>query len=597
MKKYFKTMWQMLKGYRVLYLSFFVLQLATVILMIISAFTAKILSDTLSGDIYNPSKLGIVGTWIVGLYGGADFLVANMWMFAVIYVSIAVIGGFLSFARVMLRSHMSAGVGKNTQLRLFYHVERLPYSFLKKCKSGDIIQTCTRDESVLRKFIISETMTITYTFDIVILSFLILLSLSWKLALTSMLLMPILFIYSFFIIKEVRKRYRETDDSEGLMTSKIEENLGAVRIVKAYNNERYEIDDFEKYLTDYKKKYKHWRRLSAFFFSSSDIFVFSQILITFLFGIFLAVNQEISIGTFIVATTFSSMMVWPLRDVATILSDAARAMVSIDRMNLILNEPMEDISNGDRPSIKGEVEFSNVKFKYDDGVDNVLNGVTFKVEPGQTIAIMGKTGSGKSTISHLLTRLYDVTSGEIKIDGENIGKMAKEHLRQNVSCVLQEPFLFSKTIMNNIKIAYQNASEDEIYQAAKIASIDEDIRAFKEGYNTPVGENGVTLSGGQKQRVAIARSLISSAPILIFDDSLSAVDTETDIKIRSALAKRSNNKKLTTIIITHRVATAFDADKIIVLDEGKVVQEGKHEELIKEDGLYKRIFDIQTRMV
>lgn len=590
-------MWEMLKGYRALYLSFFVLQLITVILMILSAFSAKILSDAISGDIYNPDKLGIVGTWIVNLYGGADFLANNMWMFAVIYVSIAVIGGILSFARVMLRANMSAGVGKNTQLRLFYHVERLPYSFLKKCKSGDIIQTCTRDESVLRKFIISETMTITYTFDIVILSFLILLSLSWKLALTSMVLMPILFIYSFFIIKEVRKRYRVTDDSEGLMTSKIEENLGAVRIVKAYNNERYEIDDFEKYLTDYKKKYKHWRKLSAFFFSSSDIFVFSQILITFLFGIYLAVTGEISIGTFIVATTFSSMMVWPLRDVATILSDAARAMVSIDRMNLILNEPMEDITNGDRPDIKGEVEFSNVSFKYDDGTTNVLNGVSFKVEPGQTIAIMGKTGSGKSTISHLLTRLYDVTVGEIKIDGENINAMAKEYLRQNVSCVLQEPFLFSKTIMNNIKIAYQAASEEKIYEAAKIAAIDEDIKAFKEGYNTPVGENGVTLSGGQKQRVAIARSLISSAPILVFDDSLSAVDTETDIKIRTALTKRSNNKKLTTIIITHRVATAFDADKIIVLDEGKVVQEGKHEELIKEDGLYKRIFDIQTRMV
>lgn len=597
MKKYFKMMWEMIKGYRLLYFFFFFLQLITVVLMIISAFTTKILADTISGDVFDLDKLGIVGGWIVSLYGGADFLTDNTWMFAVIYVSIALIAAGLNFLRIVIRSYISSQIGKGMELKLFYHVERLPYSFLKKWKSGDIIQTCTRDEKVLRKFVVTQTTMITYTFYIVVLSFLILLSLSWKLALVSMVMMPILFIYSFFIIKEVRKRYRLTDDLEGEMTAKIEENLNAVRIVKAYNNERYEIDDFEKHLISYQTKYKHWRKLSAFFFSSSDIFVFGQILLTFLFGVFLVVTQEISIGTFIVATTFSSMMVWPLRDVATILSDGARAVVSIDRMNLILKEPMEDIYSGGTPLIKGAIEFEHVSFKYDDGTTNVLNNISMKIKPGETIAIMGKTGSGKTTIAQLLTRLYEVSEGEIKIDGLNIGEIAKHHLRQNVSCVLQEPFLFSKSIMNNIKISSQNIDENKVFEASRIASIDEDIRNFAEGYETAVGENGVTLSGGQKQRVAIARSLINEAPILIFDDSLSAVDTDTDIKIRSALAQRNKEKPATTIIITHRISTAFEADRIIVLDNGTIVQEGKHEDLIKEEGLYKRIFDIQTRMV
>lgn len=597
MKKYFKTTWEMLEGYRLLYFSFFFLQFITVLLIIISAFTTKILADTISGDIFVPEKLGMVGGWIVSMYGGAQFLTDHMWMFAVIYLVLAVIAGALNFLRIILRSTMSAGIGKTMQLKLFYHVERLPYSFLKKWKSGDIIQTCTRDEHVLRRFIVGQTTMITYTFYIVTLSFLILLSLSWKLALISMVMMPILFIYSFFVIKEVRKRYRATDDSEGELTAKIEENLSAVRIVKAYNNERYEIDEFENYLGAFQKKYKHWKKLSAFFFSSSDIFVFGQILVTFLFGIYLAVIKEISIGTFILATTFSSMMVWPLRDVATILSDGARAIVSIDRMKLILDEPMEDIYTGETPKISGGIEFQNVSFKYDDGTSDVLDNINLKINPGETIAIMGKTGSGKTSITQLLTRLYEPSSGTIKIDDTDIKNISKSYLRQNVSCVLQEPFLFSKTIINNIKIADPSVSEERIYEAARIASIDDDIRSFKDGYETPVGEKGVTLSGGQKQRVAIARSLINKAPILIFDDSLSAVDTETDLKIRSALAKRNRDEHMTTIIITHRVATAFEADKIIVLEDGVIAQEGKHEELIKEDGLYKRIFDIQTRMV
>jgi ATP-binding cassette subfamily B protein len=289
------------------------------------------------------------------------------------------------------------------------------------------------------------------------------------------------------------------------------------------------------------------------------------------------------------------MVVWPVRDVATTLSNFSQTMASIDRLNLILKQPLEDIDSGARPSIKGAISFKDMSFHYDDTDEAILNQINLDIQAGETIAIMGKTGSGKSTLSHLLTRLYDYTSGSITIDGIELNTIAKSYVRHQIATVLQEPFLFSKSIINNLKIANKNASTEDIQNAAKIADIHHNILSFKEGYETRVGEKGVTLSGGQKQRLAIARTIINQAPILVFDDSLSAVDTETDINIRTALKKRQASS--TTLIITHRVATAKDADRIIVLDHGRIAQLGTHEQLLKQDGLYRRIYDIQTRMV
>jgi len=591
MKKYLKIMFAMTKGHRFRYfVSFFILFFA-VLLQLISTFMSKILVDTLN---YNPPT-GLIDTTMTNLFGGQTFLRTNLWVFSFIIIGIGIARALINVSRNILRASVDTGIATDMQLKLFYHIERLPYPFLKKSKSGDIIQTCTRDEEVLRRFVIREVMSMVYTFYIVTLSFFILLTLSWKLAVSCIIILPPMFVYSYFIIKQVRIRYRKTDDSDGVMCAKIEENLSAVRVVKAYNNEKFEIENFEESLKDYEKKFIHWRKLSSFFFSSSDVFVFGQIVLTTLFGLYLAVLGEISIGTTVVAFSFVSMIVWPVRDVAMTLSNLARAVVSMDRINLILNEPLEDIESGVRPEIKGHIQIEHMSFHYDDGDEVVLKDISLDVKAGETIAIMGKTGSGKSTLSHLLTRLYDYTEGSIKIDGTELKTIAKEHIRREIATVLQEPFLFSKTIINNLRVANKDATEEEIIRAAKIADIHNNILSFKEGYNTPVGEKGITLSGGQKQRLAIARTIINNAPILVFDDSLSAVDTETDIHIRSALKARQANT--TTLIITHRVATAKDADRIIVLEDGHISQEGTHDELVKQDGLYKRIYDIQTRMV
>jgi ATP-binding cassette subfamily B protein len=555
---------------------------------------SKILVDTLTGKIFDTPQAGWLELFIADIFGGPQFLSENLWVFSVIIIMLALMVALMALSRFFLRSYIGPNVAKTMQLKLFYHIERLPYSFMKKTRSGDVIQTCTRDEDVFRRFLTRDSYSIVYTFLIVLFSLSILFSINWKIALISTILLPVLFIYSFFVIKEVRVRYRKTDDSEGLMTARIEENLASVRVVKAYNNEAFEIERFEENLKDYRKKFIHWRKLSSFFFSSSDIFVFGQIMLTTLFGISLAYTGEITVGTLFISFTFVNMMVWPIRDVATIFSNMARAVAAMDRMMIILNEPVEDIDTGIKPEIDGEIVFNNVSFNFDDSPTPVLHDINLRIKKGATVAILGKTGAGKSTLAYLLTRLYDPTEGTILIDNQDITTISRSHIRQNVATVLQEPFLFSKTIMSNIRIANPDASPEEVYQAARIADIHDNILSFKSGYETPVGEKGVTLSGGQRQRLAIARTIINKAPILIFDDSLSSVDTETDINIRSALKRRTEST--TTLIITHRIATAKDADLIIVLENGTISEQGTHEQLIARKGLYQRVFDIQTKM-
>lgn len=600
MKKFWKTIWFLTNGVHGLYIWSLVVQLFMVLSQIFTFYLSKVLVDALtplpSGGfaLDNSQPLEAFVVTLITFRRGNAFVYANPWVLPVSVTVAGVITALMSFYRMYLRSRTTADINKVMQLSLFEHLEHLPYSFYKKNKSGDMIQTCTRDCDVTRKFIISDVSSVTYTLYIVVFCYAILFSISWRLTLVSLSPLPIMFIYSFFLIKEVRKRYRATDDSEAKMTDKISENLNAVRIVKAYNNEKFEIDGFENLLTDYRGKFIYWRKMSSFFFSSSDIFVFGAKSLALIYSVYLCFTGDITAGTVVLSVSYVNMMVWPLRDVATILSNLGQSLASVDRINKILDEPIEDITSGLTSPIKGNIDFIHTGFAYDDGKSEVIHDVTFSIKEGQTVAIMGKTGSGKSTLSQLLTRLYDYTSGSIKVDGVELKDIQKAYLRRSIVPVLQDPFLFSKTIYENIRLANRSATLVDIKRAAQIASVDKTIMQFKDGYDTPVGEKGVTLSGGQKQRVAIARTIMSNAPVLIFDDSLSAVDTETDLEIRSHLKQLS--KSTTTILITHRISTAKDADLIVVLDEGRVAEIGTHDELVAKPGLYKRIYDIQTRM-
>lgn len=590
--KYFKIMYKMTEGFRKHYLLVFIMMFFNIALNLILSYLNAILIDVLNNDIPN----GYIPRFILELLGGQTYLRQNIWLLAVLIVSVGLTTAVISATRHSLRGYISTNIGKRTQLKLFHHIERLPYESLKKMQSGDIIQTCTRDEEVLRRFVIFEVSMIVYTTMLVSVSFVILLDISWQLALTAIGILPMMMIYSFFFVKRVRKLYRIADESEAQMTAKIEENIRGTRTVKAYNNEKHEIDNFESYLKDYENKALKFEKTNSIYISTSDIFVFGQITLTTLFGIYLTYIGQISVGALYLGITYVSQIVWPVRSVASILSNLAKAVASMDRMNIIYNQPLEDLDSGDKPELKGAIEFRNVSFKYDDGEELILKNINLTIKSGQTVAIMGKTGAGKSTFAHLLSRLHDVNEGHILIDGHDIQSINRQHLRKSVATVLQEPFLFSKTIISNLRIANEKASEEAIFKAAQIAHIHDSILTFKNGYDTAVGEHGVTLSGGQKQRLAIARTIINQAPILIFDDSLSAVDTETDIQIRSALKMREKDSHTTTLIVTHRVATAKDADFIIVLDKGNISQIGTHDELINQEGLYHRIYEIQSRM-
>lgn len=590
--KYFKIMYKMTEGFRKHYLLVFIMMFFNIALNLILSYLNAILIDVLNNDIPN----GYIPRFILELLGGQTYLRQNIWLLAVLIVSVGLTTAVISATRHSLRGYISTNIGKRTQLKLFHHIERLPYESLKKMQSGDIIQTCTRDEEVLRRFVIFEVSMIVYTTMLVSVSFVILLDISWQLALTAIGILPMMMIYSFFFVKRVRKLYRIVDESEAQMTAKIEENIRGTRTVKAYNNEKHEIDNFENYLKDYENKALKFEKTNSIYISTSDIFVFGQITLTTLFGIYLTYIGQISVGALYLGITYVSQIVWPVRSVASILSNLAKAVASMDRMNIIYNQPLEDLDSGDKPELKGAIEFKNVSFKYDDGEELILKNINLTIKSGQTVAIMGKTGAGKSTFAHLLSRLHDVNEGHILIDGHDIQSINRQHLRKSVATVLQEPFLFSKTIISNLRIANEKASEEAIFKAAQIAHIHDSILTFKNGYDTAVGEHGVTLSGGQKQRLAIARTIINQAPILIFDDSLSAVDTETDIQIRSALKMREKDSHTTTLIVTHRVATAKDADFIIVLDKGNISQIGTHDELINQEGLYHRIYEIQSRM-
>lgn len=595
----------MIRGHRALYIWSFVTQVAYIVMTVFTSFLSGVLTDCLndvaSGQSFSSNYA--IQSWVVNIITlgkGDAYLGEHLYIFPIAIAISGALAALMLCYRTITRVDASTKINKAMQMEVFVHLEKLPYTYYKQHKAGDILQTCTRDLDVLRRFLIMDMSSINYAFWIVLLCAGTLFSISWPYALVSMALFPIMFIYSFFLIKKVRRLYRLTDDSEARMTNKISENLNAVRIVKAYNAENYEIREFEKNLKDYRARFIDWRKFSSFFFASTDIFVFSAKAISIIFGVYLCyahyVNGDafgITYGTLVIGISFVNMMVWPIRQVSTVLSNLGQALASMDRVNEVLNTPIEDIESGLTPKITGNIEFDHVGFQYEDGDSEVIHDVSFSIKSGQSIAVMGKTGSGKSTLFYLLTRLYDYR-GSIKIDGVELREIQKTYLRRNIVPVLQDPFLFSKTIYENIRLANKDATQKDIEWAARIAAVDDTIKSFKEGYNTPVGEKGVTLSGGQKQRVAIARTIMSNAPVLIFDDSLSAVDTATDIAIRSRL--KSLKEGTTSIIITQRVMSAKDADLIIVLEDGRISEMGKHEDLVNKPGLYKDIYEIQSQM-
>ncbi len=456
-----------------------------------------------------------------------------------------------------------------------------------------ILVICTSDVDTIKSFITNQLPEILYIIASFSAGAYQMYMIEKKIMFVTLIVVPISLIASIIYFRYVEKKFEEIEEVEAKMTIALQENINGVRVVKAFNNEKYEINKFDKRNDQFRSMNEKLNNAMGLYWGLSDGTTMLQYALTISVAIFLAKKGMVSTGDIIACMMYIGMLVYPVRSLGRIIGDFGKAVVASNRVNEILAIPDEYTLNDGSltPEIKGNIEFKNVSFKFDDSNDNLLNNISFSISKGETIALVGKTGSGKSTIASLLTRLLEYNGGEILIDGINLKDISKHWIRKNIGIVLQDPFLYAKTIMENIRIGDKALPDEKVYEASQMAAIHNDILEFSEGYNTLVGEKGVTLSGGQKQRVAIARMLILDKPIIIFDDSLSAVDTKTDVQIRNALKMRK--EKLTTIIITHRITTAKEADKIIVLENGSISDIGTHQELASREGLYKMLWDIQ----
>ena len=582
-------------GTRFLYAAVFVLQFFAVAATLFSSFLSKVLVDALSHELEQAEFIESAVVDMLTQGRGNDYLYDHLSILPVALVFSTIATAFFFWTRAFLRAWVSSHINKNLQTTLHEHLQSLPYEVFVKEKEGDLIQTCTRDVDLVRRFMVMRMSQMTYTITMVVFAFAVLIEIDARLAGVSFVTIPFLFIYSFFMIRLVRYRYRKTDDSEADVVDAISQNLNGARIVKAYNQEANEIALFKKSLAIYGDNYKKHTLASAFFYSSSDIFIFLARSLAVIYAIYLAYIKEITAGTIFISYTFVNMMVWPLRDMATTLSNLGQTLASSDRIHKLLSMPIEERNTGKTMQIQGEIEFDHVSFAYPDAPQKIiLDDVSFSVKKGQTIAILGKIGSGKSTLFSLLCHLFDNYTGTIRVDGVDIRELSLHCLRSQVLPVLQDPFLFSMSLQENVEIASRNPDFKDVEKAVSDAGLKGAIDLFPDGYQTRVGEKGVTLSGGQRQRIAIARALLANPPILLLDDSLSAVDMATDKLIRENLA-RSKGKQ-TTLMITHRIASAKDADLILVMEEGRIAAIGTHEELLKQEGLYAQIAHIQSKM-
>lgn len=586
MKKLFK----LIRGSRLLYLLAILSVGAATFLVMLEPMVTSITIDSIIGN--KPVSAPKIIVNFVAYLGGKSVLSRNLWICSLCLISITSVRGIFLYLRGRLSAQAAENMARDIRVKLYDHLQNLPYDYHIKAESGDLIQRCTSDVETIRKFFANQLVEIGRAIFIVTFALIMMLSLNKKMTFISMITVPIIFLFSFIYFSRIKSTFEEADKQEGKMTAVLQENLSGVRVVKAFGRESFEIEKFEEQNNKFKDLNFRVVKLMSTYWCTSDLICSTQIGLVLFFGIYYAVKGNISLGTLVVFNTYEGMLLWPVRQLGRILSDMGKMTVSLKRITQILDVPVEEEGGlGLRPEIKGNIEFNEVKFQYEEDAP-ILNGVSFEVKQGETIAIVGSTGSGKSSLMHLLPRLYDYQGGSVKVDGVELSDIDRKWIRKNIGIVLQEPFLYSRTIKENIKMPKKDAQDAEIETAASIADVHEVITSFEKGYDTLVGEKGVTLSGGQRQRVAIARTLINNTPILIFDDSLSAVDAETDKIIREKLNKRS--KGVTTFIISHRINTVKDADKILVLQKGKIAQMGTHEELISCDGLYKRIWQIQN---
>lgn len=531
---------------------------------------------------------------IVNYFGGFEYLHRNLWIMALAVIIVAVIKVAFEYIFRVSNTKASETLVKNMRDSLFKHIEHLPFSWHMNNRTGDIIQRCTSDIDTVKNFVSEQLTSVIRIIILLVMAVSFMLPMDILLTVIAFAPMPVIITYSFMFHKRIGKGFIKCDESEGVLSAMAQENLTGVRVVRSFGRERYEKDRFEKHNEEYTGLWVSLGKIMSRFWSTSDILSGIQVMLVVIFGAFFCIRGRMSTGEYIAFISYNAMLVWPIRQLGRMISEMSKAGVSVSRIRYIMDSEVEsDKPDAVKPPMNGDIVFDNVNFAYEN-CPQVLHDISFSMKGGTTLGILGGTGSGKSTLMLLLDKLYDLKEGcgKITIGGVDIADIQSDYLRSNIGMVLQEPYLFSRTIAENIGITRTDITLSEIREAARTACMEDTIADFGKGYETFVGERGVTLSGGQKQRTAIARILTQNTPIMIFDDSLSAVDTETDEKIRTALEKHFRNSSV--ILISHRITTISKADKIIVLDKGRIAEQGTHEELKEAGGIYQKIYEIQS---
>lgn len=538
--------------------------------------------------------------------GGAGALRSHLWLAPVAMVLLSLVSGVFSYLKGWQSALASDGIARQLKDRLYDHLNHLPAHYHDRMDTGDLVQRCTSDVETARQFLATQVMEIGNAVILAAAAFPLLWSLHVPMTLVSFALIGPITIYGYVYFLKIKHVFLSVDEAEGALTGVIQENLTGIRVVRAFARQDFERGKFAGPNARYRDRSLHMLRLMSWYWSISDLVALSQLGLTLLVGAYWITTGQLTVGLLFAFLSYLGIMLWPVRQLGRILTDLGKTSVALTRIGEILavaREP-EPAAVAPLPTrLGGAIAVRDLHFAHvgQGGTrdhaegDGALNGISFDVAPGESLAILGPSGAGKSTLMHLLLRLYDYPRGSIQLDGRELAALPRSWVRGQIGTVMQEPFLFSKTLRDNLRLGRSGeCAEAEIEEAARAAAIHETILSFERGYDTLIGERGITLSGGQRQRMALARAILKRPPLLLLDDALSAVDGETETLILNALRERRG--RATTLVIAHRLSTLVHADRIIVLDRGRILQTGSHAELAAQDGLYRRLWQIQTNV-
>ncbi len=593
-----RTIWTLMRGQRLLYvLAVTALVISAAIMYIPPLIRMWVIDHVIANE---PIAAPAFVLDAVKAIGGTTVLARNLWIAGAAMTIATCLSGLFMFLKGRWSALTAEAVAKSVREKLYDHLQHLPASYHDKAETGDLVQRCSSDVETVRLFLSVSAVDAGRGIIQLAVGIPIMLWVNPTMTIASVVLMPVIVIFSVVFYLLVRNKFKLCDEAEGSMTTVLEENLTGIRVVRAFARGDHESRKFGLKNAEYRRRWSGVIRTLAVFWSSSDWLCTMQVAIVTITGAYLmAVDWGkpggLTAGGFFAFLTFVHLFMWPIRQLGRLMADFSKATVSMDRIQEILRQQREDNSDADpaeAPRATGDLAVEHLSFMH--GKEPILRDISFSIRQGDTLALLGPSGSGKSTLVNLLLRLYDYREGSIHLDGMELRDLDRKHARAQFGAVLQEPFLYSKSVRDNIRLGGHRADDSSVADAARMACVDETIREFDKGYDTLVGERGVTLSGGQRQRVAIARAVLNDPPVLILDDALSAVDTRTEAMILEALRRRRG--KRTTLLIAHRLSTLMQADRILVLEHGRIVQDGTHEQLLGVEGLYRRLWNIQSSL-